>query len=127
MGSGVHAAIDISDGLLDDLGKLCRASGVAAIVRAEDVPVDATLRSTFPDEWLDLVMSGGEDYELLFTAPERTMSRVSRLMQTPVTVIGQIEEGPTRVTVIDEAGASMAAEESGWDHFASPRVDREGP
>ena len=126
-GSGVRAAIDVSDGLVDDLGKLCRASKVAATVRAKDVPVDAALKSAFPDEWLQLAMGGGEDYELLFTASGSIMSRVSRLLPTPVTVIGEIEEGPTRVTVLDEASASMPVDAGGWDHFASPRADRASP
>jgi len=126
-GAGVRSAIDVSDGLLDDLGKLCRASNVAATVRANDVPVDAPLKSVFPDEWLRLAMSGGEDYELLFTAPPGIMAGISRLMPTPVTVIGEIEEGPTGVTVLDQAGATMAVDAVGWDHFARPRDDRAGP
>ncbi len=123
-GAGVRTAIDVSDGLLDDLGKLCRASEVAATVRAFDVPADAALRSAFPDDWLDLAMGGGEDYELVFTASESIVSRVTRLLETPVTVIGEIGEGPTRVTVLDEAGAEMPIGAGGWDHFAGPRDDR---
>jgi thiamine-monophosphate kinase len=135
-GAGVRSAIDLSDGLLDDLGKLCLASNLAATVRADDVPVDSALKSAFPDDWLRLAMGGGEDYELLFTAPRRIMSGISRLMQTPVTVIGEINEnseineikkGPTGVTVLDAAGATMAVDAGGWDHFASSQDIRPDP
>ena len=125
-GSGVRSAIDVSDGLVDDLGKLCRASNVAAVIRANEVPADAALKSVFPDEWLRLALGGGEDYELLFTAPQSIISRISRLLQTPVTVIGKIEDGPAGVTVLDHAGATMAVKAEGWDHFSSPQDDRAG-
>ena len=72
-------------------------------------------------------MGGGEDYELLFTAPKSIMSRVSQLMQAPVTVIGAVEEGPAGVTVLDEAGAAMPVDAGGWDHFTSPRSNPTGP
>ena len=48
-------------------------------------------------------------------------------MQTPVTVIGEIEEGATGVTVVDQVGATMAVDAGGWDHFARPRDDRAAP
>ena len=130
---GVVAAIDVSDGLVDDLGKLCRASNLSATVKANDVPVDAALKAAFPDDWLRLATYGGEDYELLFTARGSIMSRIPRLMQTPVTVIGEISEineikgGPTGVSVLDEAGATMTVGAGGWDHFASPQDSRPGP
>ena len=66
--AGVAAAMDISDGLVDDLGKMCAASGVGAVVRAERVPTDRSLRRAYPHEYLELALTGGEDYELLFTA-----------------------------------------------------------
>lgn len=124
VGAGVRAAIDISDGLLDDLGKLCRASEVSATVRAHDLPMDATLNLAFPDNQIDLAMAGGEDYELLFTAPEGIVSRITHILETPVTVIGEIEEGPSHVTVLDEAGTVMPVKDGGWDHFAGIRDNR---
>ena len=129
-GSGVRSAIDVSDGLLDDLGKLCKASDVAATVRADDVPVDAALKSAFPDEWPRLAMSGGEDYELLFAAPRSIISRILGLTETPITVIGEISEIKERsagVTVFDQSGAAVAVDTAGWDHFASSREHRAGP
>ncbi len=118
---GVRSAMDISDGLLDDLGKLCRASGVGATVQAGQVPADAPLKSAFPDDWLSLALGGGEDYELLFTAPEAIMERAVRGLDTPVSVIGNIREGWPSVEVLDEAGAPMEVTSGGWDHFARTR------
>ena len=88
--------------------------------------MDAALKSAFPDEWLHLALGGGEDYELLFTASDEVTARVSSLLQTPVAVIGVVEEGPTQVTVLDEKGATIPVDAGGWDHFASPQGDRAG-
>ena len=66
---GATSAMDLSDGLLGDLPKILAASGVAARLDEGDIPVAAAVRALFPDEWVDLALRGGEDYELLFTAP----------------------------------------------------------
>ena len=116
---GVRAAIDVSDGLVDDLRKLCEASGVGARVRADHVPVDATLKAAFPDDWLQLALTGGEDYELLFTAPAEVVAGVKSLLEVPVSVIGEVVDGDTGVAVIDQDGTPVDVERGGWDHFAS--------
>lgn len=117
--AGVKSAMDISDGLLDDLGKLCKHSGVSAIIRARDVPADAILRSAFPDDWLALALGGGEDYELLFTAPADIMCLAMSEVDAPISVIGEILPGPTSVTVLDESDTPITVGTGGWDHFAS--------
>ena len=61
--------MDLSDGLFGDLPKLLAASGVTARIDARRIPVAAAVRALFPQEWLELATRGGEDYELLFTAP----------------------------------------------------------
>ena len=114
---GVVAAIDVSDGLVDDLGKLCEASGVGARVHSDRVPADEFLRRAYPEEWLSLALSGGEDYELLFTAPPQLMGQLGALVAVPVTVIGDITDGPPGVTVLDPSGAAVPIEQGGWDHF----------
>ena len=114
---GVAAAIDVSDGLVDDLGKLCKASGVGARIHSDLVPVDEYLRRAYPNDWLSLALSGGEDYELLFTATPQTMEVVAPLLDVPVSIIGDIVEGPADVAVLDESGAPMPVERAGWDHF----------
>ncbi len=115
--SGVVTAMDISDGLVDDLGKLCAASGVAGRIDSVRVPVDEVLRSAFPDDCVRLALTGGEDYELLFTAPAAVMSQVARALNVPVSVIGEVVEGPPGVTVLDEHGDALPLGAGGWDHF----------
>ena len=118
--AGATAAIDVSDGLVDDLGKLAKASGVDAAIRSDLVPIHPSLREIFPDRRLDLALSGGEDYELLFTASSETMVDIVARSEIPVTVIGGISEGVGLVTVIDSDGRVIVPRDRGWDHFASP-------
>ena len=115
--SGVLAAIDVSDGLVADLDKLCGASGVGAVVRSELLPVDERLRTAFPEEWLRLALSGGEDYELLFTAPPRTMDAALSALEIPATIVGDIVAGPRGASVLDPDGRPVTVESGGWDHF----------
>ena len=117
--AGIHAAMDISDGLVGDLAKLCEASEVGAIVRGYDVPASDVLRSRFPEEWLSLALTGGEDYELLFTGPEKTVRGVSEAVDIPVTIIGEIIEASREVSVLDADGDAIEANRGGWDHFAT--------
>ena len=113
------AAMDISDGLADDLGKLCAASGVAAVIKADAVPAPPALRQAFPDDWLDLALYGGEDYALLFTAPPAVMDATLPLLPPGAAVIGAITDGaPGQVAIIDGNGAVRPGRGAGWDHFA---------
>ena len=114
---GVAAAIDISDGLVDDLNKLCAASGVGAVLHSGQVPGDDFLRSAFPDDWMAKALSGGEDYELLFTAPASVLDTVIPKMGIPAWVIGDIVEGPPVVRVLDADGDVVEVETGGWDHL----------
>ena len=114
---GVKAAIDVSDGLVDDLGKLCQASGVGARIVSDRVPVDAFLRRAYPDDCLTLALSGGEDYELLFTADRNATEQATSTLDVPATVIGEIVDRSLGVTVVDESGAAVPAATAGWDHF----------
>ena len=119
--AGVRAAMDVSDGLVGDLKKLCEASGVGAVVRGGDVPMSDALRSTYPDEALSLALTGGEDYELLFTGRMETIRRASEGMDVPVMAIGEIVEAPAGVTVLDFNGNAIDVDEGGWDHFSGGR------
>ena len=115
---GVISAMDVSDGLADDLAKLCAASGVAAVLRADKVPAEPALRAVFPDDWLDLALYGGEDYVLLFTAPPETMAAVTNLLADSAAIIGEIVDGkPGTVTVLDADGIPRVRGGAGWDHF----------
>jgi thiamine-monophosphate kinase len=115
---GVRTAIDISDGLLADLGHICEASGVGATVKLEQVPIHPVVMTNFPSHD-DLALSGGEDYELLFTAEEAIVDRVRQALDCPVTVIGNITDGlrPAPVMLVDRDGSTIAYKKGGWNHF----------
>jgi thiamine-monophosphate kinase len=115
---GVRTAIDISDGLVADLDHICESSKVNATLNMEQVPVHPVVTKYFPNHQ-ELALSGGEDYELLFTADRATVARVKQVLSCPVTVVGNItkEELPTRVLVVDSKGTIIPYKRGGWDHF----------
>ncbi len=120
---GVKAAIDVSDGLVGDLTRLCQASGVGARLLSQRVPIHPFVLQPFEDSATNLALSGGEDYELLFTAKSEVIQQVKKLLTCPVTVIGDIVDGePGVVRVFDDHGNEVRLEKGGWDHFA-PRSD----
>ncbi|MBI4339334.1 MAG: thiamine-phosphate kinase [Chloroflexi bacterium] len=116
---GVLAAMDISDGLTDDLGKLMAASGAAARLETWRVPLPPALERAFPGQARSLALAGGEDYELLFTAPPAVMERV--LARLPGSaMVGQVVAGePGSVVMTDEKGQELPFRPTGWDHFRS--------
>ena len=109
--------MDISDGLLNDLSKICAASNVSATVSTRDLPVHKKLRSSFPNIWDQLAIGGGEDYELLFTIPGDLKDKISQKADVGFKIIGKITEGSEGVTVIGPTGESMDYSTGGWDHF----------
>jgi thiamine-monophosphate kinase len=117
------SAMDLSDGLFGDLPKILQASGVRGIVEASRLPVAAAVRALFPATWLDLATRGGEDYELLFTAPPDRMAEIiedAAQEGQPVTVIGSIlpaDESLPLLSLIDLDGEERAAEPGAFDHF----------
>ena len=117
--AGVRAAMDVSDGLVADLGKLCEASGVGAMLDGAHLAADDCLRRAFPGEWLELALCGGEDYELLFTAPPDVLESAARDIEIPVHVIGKVVEGPPSVRALDPAGREIGLAAGGWDHFSA--------
>jgi len=117
---GVRAAIDISDGLISDLTHICEASKVGARVRIDKLPVHPKVKATFKDEAMSMALSGGEDYELLFTAKSSIINRIRKVMSTPVTVLGEITRAhPGKVILLDKQGKTVDRGERGWDHFRS--------
>lgn len=116
--TGVKCAIDISDGLVGDLAHICQMSGVSAIVRLAKLPVHRKLKLAFPADYLDMVLYGGEDYELLFTAKPRVVPLVKRALKCPVTVIGEVvTKHRDMVTVVDASGKPVPHGLGGWEHF----------
>ena len=116
--AGVLTAMDVSDGLADDLSKLCLASSVSARIFADQVPMDPALRAVFPDDCLDLALYGGEDYLLLFTAPEEVMREVIPALPDGAGVLGEITSGvPGHITLVGPDGTESDIGRAGWDHF----------
>ena len=122
------AAVDVSDGLLGDLGHVLRQSRVGATVHADSalpllaVRAQAGSPADLPDEatQLEFVLAGGDDYELLFTAPAAQRDAVTAAAAscaTPVTRIGHIDPQPG-VRVLDGAGREVPARFLSFDHFA---------
>lgn len=122
------AAMDLSDGLVGDLGHLLQASQVGATLNTEAV-LDRLAARTH-DDWaiagvshkqaLQCVLSGGDDYELLFTAPptaRKVLLAAAQTCATPVSCIGRIDAQPG-LRLIDAAGAPVPNHFASFDHFA---------
>ncbi len=103
------AMIDISDGLSTDLSHICKESGVGAVIYAESLPHPAAA------DGFELALHGGEDYELLFTAPAKT--RIPQEIEgVPVTAIGEILPGK-RMWLASRDGKRSVLKPGGWEHF----------
>jgi thiamine-monophosphate kinase len=109
------AAMDISDGLVGDLTHICNASNLSAVIEAATLPLSKPARHLLAEqpERLQTILTGGEDYELLFTVPA---SRRAELAALPVTVIGRMETGQG-TSVIDADGRAIDTGKGGWRHF----------
>lgn len=116
-----NACIDISDGLLADLAHICRASRVAAHVELERLPASDALRAMFGDATRHaLQATGGDDYELCFTAPadlRNDIERIARETSTPLARVGRIEAGEG-VSASDANGTPWTPDRGGYQHFA---------
>jgi len=126
------AAIDVSDGLLGDLGHILESSGVGATVEA-DLTIEliaayqdsVSAKGQFDihlsiDQWRSLALAGGDDYELLFCAPATqrvAVAAAASTSQTPVARIGQIESEPG-LRLVDCQGQAIPNRYSSFDHFA---------
>ncbi len=118
VGQGVKAAIDVSDGLVSDLRQICRASQVGARVEVDRVPVQPLVKTNFGDKALEMALSGGEDYELLFTGSAEVVEKVQKAASCPVTMIGEITADEVgKLTLIDEKGNPLELSKTGWEHF----------
>jgi thiamine-monophosphate kinase len=114
LGGIASACMDVSDGLLQDLSHLCSAGGVGAEVEGPRVPVSDAAAP------LAALVTGGDDYELLFAARPEDAARVEAAAAsaaTQVTRIGRFTEGPPRVTLRDAAGRDVTPERLGWSHL----------
>ena len=119
------SCIDISDGLLADLGHILEASHVGACIRLDRIPVSPVLRRHLDAVGWDTALAGGDDYELCFTVPEAKLAAVERLQpqyRYRFTCIGEIVNEPG-LRVLDEAGGLYRSAALGHDHFACASRD----
>jgi len=119
-----HAAIDVSDGLAGDLGHIVQRSQVSASVEYERIPRCSSFEQlNAPELEKDCVLSGGDDYELLFTAPRAHRAELEALaaeLGLALTRIGSIAAGAAQVTVLDRQGRPLA-HRGGFDHFENQK------
>ncbi len=128
-GSGcVHAMCDVSDGIAGDLRHICRASGKGAEIVAADLPVSpacAEVALAAGRNARDWILTGGEDYELLFTTAPEDALRLRAMLRdelgTPCHTIGRVlsEEAGLHVLFPDGTRLAFDAMERGWDHFGA--------
>jgi thiamine-monophosphate kinase len=113
------SAIDISDGLIADLGHICQASNVGANLVLDALPLSTILRdSLLIDDAINLALSGGDDYELLFTVSEDNKVGVETALShagVPITCIGQTNASQTISTTLDNKAVSIKT--TGFQHF----------
>lgn len=116
-----NACIDVSDGLLADLGHVCVASGVGAELEVEALPLSSALQAAFdPAACRELALAGGDDYELCFTADSAREAEVQTALAhagCKATRIGRIVAG-SGVRAFDAQGNAVATPRAGWEHFA---------
>jgi thiamine-monophosphate kinase len=117
------SAIDISDGLLGDLGHVLRQSGVGALIQTElAAGLLAAASQLDADRRLEYVLAGGDDYELAFTAPparREAVQAAAKKSDTAVTRIGQIESA-AGIRLLDGQGQPVQKHYRSFDHFVSP-------
>ncbi|HEY8517362.1 MAG TPA: thiamine-phosphate kinase [Candidatus Binatia bacterium] len=123
--AGASAAIDLSDGLLADLGHLCAASGVGAVVQLDALPrlPEVAARA---GRGVELAARGGEDYELLLACPESVVQRLDALAMdagVALTVIGHCTDAAGDIVLRDADGRTRGVDDlaGGFDHFGRER------
>ena len=116
------AAMDLSDGLMKDCGRMCAASGVAAGLQAAALPLSVPLRKAIAKDgaWLKTAAATGDDYEILVAVPDAKVAAFTKGAATldfPLTRIGQMSAAGHGARMELPDGAEMTFERTGWDHF----------
>ncbi|MBW2589615.1 MAG: thiamine-phosphate kinase [Deltaproteobacteria bacterium] len=123
--NGVHAAIDVSDGLSSDIGHIAKESNVGVSLFAEKIPVSENLIyfcNRFKFNPVEFALAGGEDYTLLCTiSPDKSDEVARKYLKTfnnPLYPIGKITD-PGKMEIIDSSGRAKGFKPEGWDHFTT--------
>ncbi len=117
------AMIDVSDGLLMDTHHLLEESGVGALIWEERIPLSGSyIKNIHPysEDPYNLALTGGEDYELLFTASPEKRKKISSLslaLRVPITHIGEIVSAKRRLRIVRKSGTIYSPSRLGFDHF----------
>jgi thiamine-monophosphate kinase len=112
-----NSCIDISDGLIQDLRHILKASKVGASLLLNDIPCEKFIHTS---KQYQFVLNGGDDYELLFTAAKKDrtfIKKIAKKTNTPVTMIGNITKKKA-LNILSEQGKSIKFNPKGFDHFA---------
>ena len=118
---GLRCGIDVSDGLVQDLGHIATASGAGILIDAALVPVSDALRAVWPDQAQELALSGGEDYELVVVGSRSAMERYVAASDNRMTLIGEVVAADKPfVRVLDARGNEIELARRGWDHLKQP-------
>jgi thiamine-monophosphate kinase len=117
-----NAAMDVSDGLAGDLGKLCAASGVSAAIDAQSIPLSAPAATLLANRGIGIeaIVSGGDDYEILCAISENrfeAFAQAAGLAGVAVTSIGTIIDGATVPRFLDPQGREIALNRLSYSHF----------
>jgi thiamine-monophosphate kinase len=116
MGRLSHSAIDISDGLIADLTHILEASNVGANIFLKDIPMSTWIKK---NKLFDIGLSGGDDYQLLFTAPKKNRNKINLVSKMPsikLVRIGSIQKDKS-LNIIDHKGMQYKLKKGGYDHF----------
>ena len=116
-----NAAMDVSDGLVADLGHICATSGLGAVIEEDLVPLSPAAAAALREHpaLITAVLTGGDDYEILFTAPGAMASRIMTLARTlnvPIARIGRMRP-EAGVEVLKSDGTAREIDKPGWQHF----------
>lgn len=114
-----HAAIDLSDGLIGDLSHILNRSQVGATINIDDLPISHILKNQSREFQMSCILSGGDDYELCFTAPTQKRNEiltVAKKTGTTVSLIGKIEK-KTGLRLVNSNGEPQLFSGKSFDHF----------
>lgn len=117
-----HAAMDVSDGLAGDLAKLCKLSGVSAVIDAESIPLSAAAATLLARRavGVEAIVSGGDDYEILCAIPPASLEAFRQAAQTAgveISAIGKIVAGSSAPCFLDKRGDRITLPRLSYSHF----------